>query len=117
MAKLMEKECITGQTEKCMTVSGARESKKGTVCGRESMEIATWDSGASQRHMDMEFISGKMGIGMKAAGSIVSNMEKVVTSLQMAILSQGSTIKEDLKAKESTTGRTEAYILVTLRME
>jgi len=38
------------------------------ACGREYTVTVTWDSGRGLKHMVMEFISGKMEIGMKEIG-------------------------------------------------
>ena len=64
----MVKECTIGQTEKCMTESGKRESKRVTECGRAFSETATWASGATPKRMGTAFTSGRTETGTKAAG-------------------------------------------------
>ena len=71
LGKLMEKECIPGQMEKCMMVSGPKESKKGTECGEVYLAIATWANGIIAKLMVMVFTSGKTAIVTKAAGKTV----------------------------------------------
>lgn len=43
--RLMVKVFITGQTERYMTESGAEELRMDMECGKEYLEIATWDNG------------------------------------------------------------------------
>lgn len=65
----MGKESTTGALEKSMMVNGNMELKKETVFGRELMAIPILENGKTQKHMAMEFIHGKMGIGMKVNGT------------------------------------------------
>lgn len=69
--KLMEKEFTTGQTEKSTTASGNAESKKAMEHGKESLAIATLDSGKTLKQMVTEFINGRTGIAMKELGRTV----------------------------------------------
>ena len=67
--KLMEKESITGRTEKNMMVNGLMESKMATVCGEESLVTLTLANGRILRQMDMAFINGRMVTDTKVPGS------------------------------------------------
>lgn len=40
-------------------------------CGKESLVIAIWVNGSILKLMDMEYISGKMEIDLKVAGTNV----------------------------------------------
>ena len=71
MAKLTAKESTIGPMAKFTTANGAGASRTATGCGGVSSEIAIWGSGKTVRHMAMEFISGKMVIGMKDLGRTV----------------------------------------------
>jgi hypothetical protein len=66
----MEKGFIIGQTVRSTMVNGKKELKKDMACGKEYTVIATWANGATQKHTDMEFTSGKMVIGMRGVGAI-----------------------------------------------
>jgi hypothetical protein len=67
--KLMEKVSTIGLTEKSMMENGKMELKKAMVCGEVYLEIVISDNGKIVKLMDMEFINGRMGIGMKEVGS------------------------------------------------
>ena len=68
-AKLMVKEFIIGLMEKNMMESGKMESKMDTECGEVFSATPILVNGKTLKQMVMEFISGKMVIGMKAPGS------------------------------------------------
>jgi hypothetical protein len=70
MARLMEKEFITGLMERSMMVSGGMGSRRVMACGEESLAIVISGNGKIVRLMDMEYISGKMEIDMRAVGLI-----------------------------------------------
>jgi hypothetical protein len=70
MARLMEKEFITGLMERSMMVSGGMGSRRAMACGEESLVIVISGNGKIVRLMDMEYISGKMEIDMRAVGLI-----------------------------------------------
>jgi hypothetical protein len=67
--------------------------------------------------MVMESINGKMETGMKDPGIIVSNTEKVLIYLPMETCILDHMFKVNLKEKESTNGKMEVYILVSLKTE
>lgn len=53
--------------------SGETESKRATVFGEALKETRIWENGRTQEQMAMEFISGRMAIGMKENGVIASS--------------------------------------------
>ena len=69
--KLMVKEYIIGLMEKYMMANGVKELKMVMECGKESLVIAIWVNGSILKLMDMEYISGKMEIGLRVAGTNV----------------------------------------------
>jgi len=69
--KLMVKECTIGPMEKSTMANGSRVSRKDMECGKASMVTAIWANGANLKLTVMEFISGKMEIGMKETGNTV----------------------------------------------
>ena len=66
--------------------------------------------------MVTEFTNGKMAIGMKDPGIIVSNTEKVLIYLLMGTYILGLMSKANLKAKESTNGKMAPYIRGSSKM-
>lgn len=69
--KHMARESITGPMEKSMMENGVKESRMVMACGKVYLEIAIWANGSTQKHMDMEYINGKMEIDLKEAGTNV----------------------------------------------
>jgi hypothetical protein len=69
--KLMEREFIIGQTEKCMMENGVKELKMVMECGKVYSETVIWVNGLILKLMDMEYINGKMEIDLKEAGTNV----------------------------------------------
>ena len=115
--KRMARVCITGLTERSTTANGKMESKKATECGKVFSVTATSVSGKTVKPMVMEYISGRMEIDSKVAGRTVSSTEKDLIYLRMEMSTLETMNAVSLKGMVYTSGRTEAYILVTLRME
>jgi len=65
----------------------------------------------------MEFISGKMAIGMKAHGTTALSMEKDLIFLPMETCTLENMFKANQRGKESTSGRMEAFIMENSKME
>ena len=66
--------------------------------------------------MDMESISGKMGIDTKVSGYSAWSMDRVQIFLQMGIHIQALTNKVNQMDKDSINGKMDAYTLVNLGM-
>jgi hypothetical protein len=71
MVKLTGKVSINGPMVKSMMANGKMELKRDMVSGRVSMVTHTLVSGRIQKLMDMGYINGRMGIGMKESGRTV----------------------------------------------
>jgi hypothetical protein len=68
MVRLTARVFIIGLMARCMMVNGRRVSKMDTECGEVYLVIVIWVNGLKVKLMDMEFISGKMVIGLKVPG-------------------------------------------------
>lgn len=104
MVRLMEKECIPGEMEKCTTENGTKDSSRGTAYGKECRRIPTLESGTHLKHMAMECILGQTATNMKANGRCVLSMDREQTPSYLVMSTQESTSMESLKEKESILG-------------
>ena len=64
----------------------------------------------------MEYINGKVGIGMKESGNNASNMEMEQIYLLTEILIKEISEKEKLTVKDNTLGRMDLYMLESSEM-
>lgn len=80
MDVLMAKESSLGLMEKSTMANGEKDSRKDMASGEALKMTHISDNGKKAKQMDMEFISGKMEIGMKESGDLVLGMETALTS-------------------------------------
>ena len=107
---------ILGLMEKCTKVNGLRALRMAKAFGKVYMATRTSVSGDNQKLQAMVFINGKMAIGMKASGTIVSNMDKAQISSQMVTVTPAYMLWESPMVKASTSGKTAAFILESSKM-
>jgi len=114
VAKLMEKEPISGEMERSMMESGTKDRSQAMVSGKASMGIPISASGKIARLRDMESMSGLMETGMRVNGIVASDMEMEQTSSQMEIIIPDSIVRESPTDLASTNGLMATHILVSL---
>ena len=107
---------IPGLMEKCTKVNGLRALRMAKAFGKVSMATRTSANGDNQKLQAMVFISGKMAIGMKESGTIVSNMDKALISSPTVTATQAYMLEESPMGKASTNGKMAAYISVSSKM-
>ena len=78
--------------------------------GKVYMAIRTSANGDNQKLQVMVSISGRMAIGTRESGRIVSNMDKAQISLQMVTVTPAYMLWESPMVKASTSGKTAAFI-------
>jgi len=64
----MEKARITGPMERYLKENGSMARKKGTACGKDSMETAMSANGKTIRLTDMAFTRGRTETSMRGNG-------------------------------------------------
>ena len=80
------------------------------------MAIRTSANGDNQKLQVMVSISGRMAIGTRESGRIVSNMDKALISSPTGTATQAYILEVNPMGKASTNGKMAAYISVSSRM-
>jgi uncharacterized protein YpmS len=78
--------------------------------GKVFMETLILVNGGIQKLRVMEFILGRMEIGMKENGNCVSSMDKVPTFLTMEMSIQGNIRMENQTAEGNIPGETVRFM-------
>jgi len=116
MEKLMAKEFTLGLTLKYMMESEIWVSSKAMGYGKGYKVIHILENGNVHVLMDTVFIHGRMEIGMKGNGKIVSSMEQGLIFLQMEMCILDNIIKESPKAKDNIFGKMGCNTLENLKV-
>ena len=101
---------IPGLMERCTKVNGLRALRMAKAFGKVSMATRTSVNGDNQKLQAMVFINGKMAIGTKVSGKIVSNTDKAPISSPTETATLAFMLMVNLMGKASTSGKTAVFI-------